>query len=45
LAELFGGDQVGSFTEVSADVVHGGVVGRFGAGADGQEGQVIGEGV
>lgn len=45
LAELFGGDQVGGFGEVLADVVDGGVIGLFGAGADGQQSQVLGEGV
>ena len=45
LAELLGGDQVGGFGEVLADVVDGGVVGLFGARADGQQRQVLGEGV
>ena len=45
VAELLGADQVGGFGEVLADVVDGGVVGLFGAEADGQQGQVRGEGV
>ena len=43
VAELLGADQVGGFGEVLADVVDGGVVGLFGAEADGQESQVLGE--
>jgi hypothetical protein len=45
LTELLGGDQVGSFVEVFADVADGIVVSLFGARGDGQERQVIGEGV
>ena len=40
LTELLGGDQVGGFAEVFADVADGVMVSLFGAGADGQEGQV-----
>jgi hypothetical protein len=45
LAELLGRDQVGGFAVVFAQLADAGVVGLFGAGADGHEGQVIGEGV
>jgi len=45
LTELLGGDQVGGFVEVFTDVTDGVVVSVFGAGADGQERQVVGEGV
>jgi len=45
LAELLGRNQVGGFVEVLADVVDGVVVSRFGAGAQGQQGQVVSEGV
>jgi hypothetical protein len=45
LTELFGRNQVGGFGEVVADVAEGVVVGGFGAGADGQQGQVVSEGV
>jgi hypothetical protein len=45
VAEFLGADQVGGFGEVLADVVDGGVVGLFGAGADGQQAQVLGEGI
>ena len=44
LAELLGGDQVGGFAVELAELAEAGVVGLFGAGADGQELQVIGEG-
>jgi hypothetical protein len=45
LAELLGGDQVGGFAAVFAQLADAGVVSLFGAGADGQEGQVIGEAI
>jgi hypothetical protein len=45
LAELFGTDQIGGFVEIFSDVADGLVVSLFGAGADGQQGQVKGEGV
>ena len=45
LTELFGADPVGSLAEVVAQLADAGVVGLLGAGADGQQGQVIGEGV
>jgi hypothetical protein len=45
LAKLLGADQVGGFGEMLADVVDGGVVGFFGARADGEQSQVIGEGI
>ena len=45
LAELLGADQVGRFAEVFADVADGVLVSLLGAGADGQQGQVLGEGV
>jgi hypothetical protein len=44
LAELFGGDLVGSFAVVLTELADAGVVGLFGAGADGQELQIIGKG-
>ena len=44
LAELLGGDQVGGLVEVLAELADTGLVGLFGAGADGQELQIIGEG-
>jgi hypothetical protein len=44
LAELLGRDQVGGFVVVLAELAEAGVVGLFGAGTDGQELQVIGEG-
>jgi hypothetical protein len=43
LTELLGGDEVRGFVEILADVADGVRVSRFGAGADGQEGQVRGE--
>jgi hypothetical protein len=45
LTELLGGDQVGGFVEVFAQLADAGVIGLLGAGADGQEGEVIGEGI
>ena len=45
LAELLGGDEVGGFGVELAELAEAGVVGRFGAGAEGQEGQIIGEGI
>jgi hypothetical protein len=45
LAELLGRNEVGGFAEVFAQLADAGVVSLLGAGADGQQGQVIGEGV
>ena len=44
LAELLRRDQVGGFVVVLAELAEAGAVGLFGAGTDGQELQVIGEG-
>jgi len=44
LADLFEGDQLGRTVVVLAELADTGVVGLFGAGADGQEFEVIGEG-
>jgi hypothetical protein len=43
LAELLGGDEVGGFAVKLAQLAQAGEVGLFGAGADGQEFEVIGE--
>ena len=45
LAELFGADLIGRTVEVFAELSNAGVVGLFGAGPDGQELQVVGEGI
>ena len=44
LAEFLGGDQVGRAVIMLAELTDTGQVGLFGAGAEGQELQVIGEG-
>jgi hypothetical protein len=43
LAELLGRDEVGGFAVELAELADAGVVGGFGACADGQESEVIGE--
>jgi len=43
LAELLSGDLVGGFAVELAELADTGVIGGFGAGADGQESEVIGE--
>ena len=43
LAELLGGDQVGGFVVILAQLADARVVGALGAGSDGQELQVIGK--
>ena len=43
LAELLGRDEVGGFAIELAQLADAGEVGPLGAGADGQEGEVIGE--
>ena len=45
LAEVFGREQVGGFAVELADLAHAGVIGLLGARADGQEFEVVGEGV
>ena len=45
LAELLGGDQIGRFGVELTELAEAGEVGLFGAGADGQELEVIGEGI
>jgi hypothetical protein len=45
LAELLGADLIGRTVEVFAELSNAGVVGLFGAGTDGQELQVVGEGI
>jgi hypothetical protein len=45
LAELLGRDEVGGFGVVFAELAQTGIIRLLGAGADGQELQVIGEGV
>lgn len=45
LAELLGGDLIGRRVEVFAELANAGEVSLFGAGADGQELQVFGEGI
>ena len=44
LAELFGGDQIGGFAVELTELADTGVVGFLGAGTDGQELEIIGEG-
>jgi len=44
LAELLGADQVGSFGVELTELAQAGVVSLFGARADGQEFEIIGEG-
>ena len=43
LAEVFGREQIGGFAVELAQLADAGVIGLFGAGADGQEFEVIGE--
>jgi hypothetical protein len=45
LAELLGRNEVGGFAIVFAELAQTGVIGLLGAGADGQELEVIGEGI
>lgn len=45
LAELFGADLVGRGVEMFGQLTNAGEVGPFGAGADRQELQVLGEGI
>jgi len=45
LAELFGANLVGRSVEVFAQLTNAGEVSLFGAGADGQELQILGEGI
>jgi hypothetical protein len=45
LAKLLRGDQVGGFGVKLAELADAGAVRRFRAGAQGQEGQIIGEGI
>jgi hypothetical protein len=45
LAEVFGRKQVGGFTIMLTELTDAGVIGLFGARADRQELQVIGEGI
>ena len=45
LAELFGGQLIGGLAEMFAEVANTGVVSFLGAGAQGQEREVVGEGV
>jgi len=44
LADVFGAEQVGRFAVELTELAEAGVIGLFGARADGQELQVIGEG-
>jgi hypothetical protein len=44
LANLLGGDLVGGFAVELAELAEAGVIGFLRAGAQGQEGQIIGEG-
>jgi hypothetical protein len=44
LADLLNGDPFGSAVVILAELADTGVIGLFGAGADGQELEVIGEG-
>jgi hypothetical protein len=43
LADLLGGDQLGRFIVEFAELADAGVIGVFGAGADGQEFKIVGE--
>jgi hypothetical protein len=45
LAQLLGGDPVGGLAEELGELADAGEVGRFGAGPDGQERQILGEGI
>ena len=45
LAELLGADLIGRTGEELTELTDTGVVGLFGAGTDGQELQVVGEGI
>ena len=44
LADVFRREQIGRFAVELAQLADAGVIGRLGARADGQEGQIIGEG-
>ena len=44
LADVFGGEQLGGFAAELPELADAGVVGLFGAWADGQEFEVVGEG-
>jgi hypothetical protein len=45
LAELLGGDEIGCFGVALTELADAGEVRRFGAGAERQEGQILGEGI
>jgi hypothetical protein len=45
VAELLRRDLIGGGVEMLTQLTDAGVVGLFGAGTDGQEGQILGEGI